>query len=414
MTDEAHDSIETPAVSHWAEEEATQAEPLAAPAAPEAALAEEALAEEAPLAQARHIDEQPHRNQHMLVRPSLALAMAVVAGLGGGIVDHALFNTGGTGAALTQLANTSTARPADSVAALAAKVSPSVVNINVESDGGSSTGSGFVIRSDGYILTNHHVIAGLGGNARITVAFADGSKTNGTVVGSNSAYDLAVVKVDKTGLPAVTLGNSSGVVVGDPVIAIGSPLGLQGTVTSGIVSALNRPVTAGDSTDGASQSYFNGIQTDAAINPGNSGGPLIDGQGAVIGVNSAIASLGSSFGGQSGSIGLGFAIPINQAKRIAEEIIKTGKSQVPVMGISLDMQYANSGARVASVSAGQGAQRAGLKAGDIITSIDGNVVTDATALIVDIRAHQPGDVVKVTTRAGKTYSVTLGANTSTN
>ncbi len=410
MTYEAinDDEAATQAAAQWADDGA----PEVRTAGEGADVTEQAAAAPGP---AHHVVEaHSERAQRMLIRPSMALAMAVIAGLVGGVADHALFSNAGTGAVLTQLANTSTARPADSVAALAAKVSPSVVNINVVSDGGSGTGSGFVIRSDGYILTNHHVIAGLGGNTKITVSFADGSKTTGTVVGSNSAYDLAVVKVDKTGLPAVTLGDSAGVVVGDPVIAIGSPLGLQGTVTSGIVSALNRPVTAGDSSGGASQSYFNGIQTDAAINPGNSGGPLIDGRGAVIGVNSAIASLGSSFGGQSGSIGLGFAIPINQAKRIAEEIMKTGKSQVPVMGISLDMQYSGSGARVADVLAGQGAQKAGLKAGAIIVSIDGNVVNDATSLIVDIRAHQPGDVVKVTTSAGKTFSVTLGANTSTN
>ena len=354
------------------------------------------------------------RAPRYLVRPSVALLMALVAGGIGGVVDHTFLNTGSTGTALTQLAQASLDRPAGSVAALAARLTPSVVNISVSSPMGQATGSGFVIRSNGYILTNHHVVAGVGDNATITVDFADGSSAPGKVVGSNSAYDLAVVKVDRTGLPAVTLGNSDSVVVGDPVIAIGSPLGLQGTVTSGIVSALNRPVTAGDTSGGASMSYINAIQTDAAINPGNSGGPLIDSRGAVIGVNSAIASLGSGFGSESGSIGLGFAIPVNQAKRIAEEIMRTGTSQVPVLGVSIDMQYQGAGARVAAIRSGLGAEKAGIKVGDVITAIDGKPVSDATAFIVAIRSHAPGDVVKVTLKDGRSVQVTLGADTATN
>ena len=354
------------------------------------------------------------RAPRYLVRPSVAILMALLAGGIGGAVDHTFLNGGSTGTALTQLSQESINRPAGSVAALAARLTPSVVNISVSSPMGQATGSGFVIRSNGYILTNHHVVAGVGGNATITVDFANGTSAPGRVVGSNSAYDLAVVKVDKTGLPAVTLGNSDSVVVGDPVIAIGSPLGLQGTVTSGIVSALNRPVTAGDSSGGAAMSYINAIQTDAAINPGNSGGPLIDSRGAVIGVNSAIASLGSGFSGESGSIGLGFAIPVNQAKRIAEEIMRSGTSQVPVMGVSIDMQFQGPGARIAAIRNGMGAQKAGLKVGDIVTAIDGTSVSDATALIVAIRAHVPGDVVHVTLKGGRTAAVTLGADTATN
>jgi len=355
--------------------------------------------------------QPPLRQPRMLVRPSLAISMALVAGLAGGALDHAFLDKGSTGSTLTQLAAASTDRPAGSIAALAAKLTPSVVALQVDGWQGSATGSGFIIRSDGYILTNHHVVAGVGASPRIQVVFADGSKVAGTVVGSNTAYDLAVVKVDKTGLPAVTLGNSDGVVVGDPVLAIGSPLGLQGTVTSGIVSALNRPVTTDDGSGGSS-SYINAIQTDAAINPGNSGGPLIDGQGAVIGVNSAIASLGS--GGQAGSIGLGFAIPINQAKRIAEEIMSTGSSKVPVMGVSVDMTYSGVGARIAKVTAGGGASKAGLKPDSVIVEVDGDSVADATELIVAIRTHKPGDVMTVTTKNGKTYQVTLGADTAAN
>lgn len=340
------------------------------------------------------------------------LLVAVVAGAAGAGVDRMFFRDEfDTGASLQQLASASLERPAGSIAALAAALTPSVVAIEVDGWNGGGTGSGFIIRSDGYILTNDHVVSDGGTLSQITVVFADGSEARGEVVGSTSAYDLAVVKVDRTGLPTVTLGNSDGVVVGDPVIAIGSPLGLQSTVTSGIVSALDRPVTAGDA---RSTSYINAIQTDAAINPGNSGGPLIDARGAVIGVNSAIATLGTSFGSESGSIGLGFAIPINQAKRIAEEIIRTGTSRVPVMGILLDMTYRGDGARIESVQAGTGADEAGLQSGDVITAVEGRNVSNATELIVAIRSQEPGERLRVQLSNGHQLSVLLGADTDSN
>ena len=296
-----------------------------------------------------------------------------------------------------------------SIAAVAAAVMPSVVQINVSGNGGGGTGSGFVIREDGYILTNNHVTAN--GND-ISVVFSDGTKVNGTLVGSNPGYDLAVVKVDKTGLPAVTLGNSGELQVGDQTIAIGSPLGLQGTVTSGIVSALNRPVTAGGEGE---TSFINAIQTDAAINPGNSGGPLVDGNGAVVGINSAIASLGQSMGGQAGSIGLGFAIPIDTASRIAQELISTGSSSTPIMGVQLDMQYEGPGAKIAGLTDSGNARAAGLQEGDIVVELNGTPVVDATDLIVDIRSMAPGDVVKLTVErdgATRTVELTLAAQKS--
>jgi len=297
-----------------------------------------------------------------------------------------------------------------SYAAIAAKVLPSVVNINVSSQGGGDTGSGVILRSDGYILTNNHVISSaVSGGGSISVTFNDGTSTSATVVGADQEDDLAVIKVDKTGLPAATLGSSSKVRVGDPVLAVGSPLGLQGTVTSGIVSSINRPV---DTTDQQQQvNPFNGqpsqtpatafeaIQTDAAINPGNSGGPLVDGSGNVIGINSAIASTGSSLGGQAGNIGVGFAIPIDQAKPIAQELITTGKATHPLLGVSLAPATDNSGnaiARVAAVSPGGPAQKAGIKAGDIIVAIDGQQTAGASAAIAAIRAHKPGETVTVT------------------
>jgi len=289
-----------------------------------------------------------------------------------------------------------------SIAAVAAALQPSVVQINVDGGGGAGTGSGFVIREDGYILTNNHVTAN---GSDITVTFSDGRVADATLVGANPGYDLAVVKVDETGLPAVTLGSSSALEVGDAAIALGSPLGLQGTVTAGIVSALNRPVTAGGEGELA---FINAIQTDAAINPGNSGGPLVDGNGAVIGINSAIASLGGSLGGQVGNIGLGFAIPIDTAARIASELIATGSSSTPIIGVQLDMEYAGPGARVAGITDNGPASGAGLREGDVITALNGTMVMDATDLIVDVRSLAPGEQVTLTVESnGSEREVTL-------
>lgn len=303
-------------------------------------------------------------------------------------------------------------RPDNSIAGIAKSVLPVVVSISVSSSSGQGTGSGFVIQSnatESFILTNNHVATGAGNNAKILISFQDQSEELATIVGTNASYDLAVLKVEKGNLPVAVLGNSDDVVVGDTTIAIGSPLGLSGTVTSGIVSALNRPVTAGGEGDA---SFINAIQTDAAINPGNSGGPLVNAQGQVIGINSAIATLGSSFSSQSGSIGLGFAIPINQAKRVVEELINSGKSSYPVIGVQLDMTYSGKGARVASVVEGGPASSTNLKAEDVIVAIDGQTVNDASELVVRIRAKVPGDTVKLKLENGTEISVVLGAETS--
>ena len=334
-----------------------------------------------------------------------AAAIAIVAGAVGGGVGYTIAkDTAPTAAgntattALTPVADTAavgaTSIVPGSIADIAQRVSPSVVQLNVTGDQGAGTGSGFIISSDGYILTNNHV-AGIGNNGSIEVAFADGTTAKGTLVGASSDYDLAVVKVRKTGLPAITLGSSKGINVGDAVIAVGSPLGLQGTVTSGIVSALNRPVTAGGEGSGDT-SFIDAIQTDAAINPGNSGGPLLNAAGAVIGINSAIASLGATGAGQPGSIGLGFAIPIDTAKRIANEIVSTGKATTPIIGVKLDNQYNGKGARIADVTSGGPAEAAGLEPGDVIIKVDGLTAVDATQAIVSIRAHAAGETVKLT------------------
>jgi len=348
-------------------------------------------------------------------RPWVALMVgaavtAVVAGGVGGAVGYTAARATTSPAQTTASAGLIVAAdtgvdspPADgSIAAIAAALQPSVVQLNVSGSQGSGTGSGFILRSDGYILTNNHVVS-TADDGSIMIVFSDGSKADATLVGTNPGYDLAVVKVDKSGLPAVTLGTSSALQVGDTAIAIGSPLGLQGTVTSGIVSALNRPVTAGGSGDAA---YINAIQTDAAINPGNSGGPLVNGNGQVIGINSAIATMGQ--GGQAGSIGLGFSIPIDTAKRVAEEIIATGSSATPIMGVELDMNYTGEGAKVTTVNAGGPAAGGGVQNGDIVTKFEGQSIPDATALIVAIRSQAPGDQVTLTVqRNGQTQDVTV-------
>ncbi len=292
-----------------------------------------------------------------------------------------------------------------SIADIAADVQPAVVQLNVVGGQGEGTGSGFVISDDGYIITNHHVAGVAGSGGSIEVAFSDGTTADGRLVGSNPGYDIAVVKVNRTGMDSVPLGSSADLNVGDAVIAVGSPLGLTGTVTTGIVSALNRPVTAGGQGETA---FINAIQTDAAINPGNSGGPLLNGNGEVIGVNSAIATMGVGADGQAGSIGLGFSIPIDVAKRITQEIIETGSSATPIIGVTLDTTMTGPGALVQDVTAQGPADAAGLRTGDLITKVDGTVLSDATQLIVTIRSKAPGDTVTLTVeRDGQTADLDL-------
>jgi putative serine protease PepD len=295
-------------------------------------------------------------------------------------------------------------RPPDSVAGVAAAVLSSVVSVTV----GDGSGSGFVISDEGYVVTNNHVITGAD-DADIEVGFFDGDTVRAEVVGRSPSYDLAVLKVERDDLVPARLGDSSGVVVGDPVIAIGSPLGLESTVTSGIVSALDRPVTAGGQGE---TSFINAMQTDAAINPGNSGGPLVDAAGRVIGVNSAIATLG--MGPNPGNIGLGFAIPINQAARTAEQIIATGEAVYPVMGVRLDEQFGGPGARIdrdddsPAVTPDGPAASVDLAPGDVIVEVEGRSIDTPEELIVVLRAQQPGDeVTLMVERDGQVLEVTL-------
>ena len=272
---------------------------------------------------ATQIEQPIVQNRSVGISIRLALVMTLLAGGVGAIVDRALTLHN------TNLVSThsSVERAPDSIAGIAARVSSSVVSIDAQTQSGGDTGSGFFIQSDGTILTNNHVVEGaVTSGGTLTVNLTNGKSYPAKVIGRDGSYDLAVLKIDVTDAPALQLGDSDLIQVGDPVIAIGSPLGLAGTVTSGIISAKNRAVTSGSGNGTGESSFINALQTDAAINPGNSGGPLVDINGAVIGVNSAIASLGASFSSQSGSIGLGFAIPINQAKKTAEQLIKTGKA----------------------------------------------------------------------------------------
>ena len=299
-----------------------------------------------------------------------------------------------------------------SIKDIAKKVLPTVVSISVNSTSGSGTGSGSIVQSDAtrsYIVTNNHVIDDAVSGGKVTVEFQDGTELTATIKGRDIAYDLAVLEISKGNLPTISTGDSSKVLIGDLSVAIGSPLGLSGTVTSGIISALNRPVLAG-STNQAS--YIDALQTDAAVNPGNSGGPLVNGQGEMIGVNSAIASLGASSAVTTGNIGLGFAIPINQAMRVVNEIIKSGKSTRPLLGVEFDRQYNGNGKILGLVKDGA-AEKAGIPVNSIIKSIDGFVIKSDIDAVVRIRSYAPNSTVSITVELPsgelKTFSVTLGS-----
>ena len=303
------------------------------------------------------------------------------------------------------------------------KIQPSVITVNVKAaDGSGDTGSGSIIKSDSsgsYIVTNNHVIdiAATSNTTTITITLNDGTIIPATLDGRDISYDLAVLRVSTGNLPVIPTGDATKLSIGDPVIAFGSPLGLNGTVTSGIVSSLNRPVTT-QSSSASTQSYVDAIQTDAPINPGNSGGPLTDSEGNMIGINTAIASLGGQ--STSGSIGLGFAIPINEAQRTINEIITspTHTSTRPLLGVSFDTSYTGVGAKISLVTAGGAASNAGIPVGAIVTNISGTRTPDAQTAIVKIRSYAPGSVITVTCKLPdgntKVYTVTLGSAPSNN
>ncbi|MER6416596.1 trypsin-like peptidase domain-containing protein [Streptomyces humidus] len=371
---------------------------------------------------AESADETQWRRQMRGKLVGGALAVALVSGGIGGAVGTSLERNGGLRPIrLSQSSAEPVGRPADGVAGIAARALPGVVTLHVSGGDESGTGTGFVLDSLGYILTNNHVVESAKSGGGISVVFDGGQTVEAEVVGRDSGYDLAVVRVTGVkGLKPLHLGNSDDVRVGDPVVAIGAPFDLEGTVTSGIISARERPVVAGGGDgDATDVSYVDALQTDAPINPGNSGGPLLDARGRVIGINSAIRSGvdgADAADAQGGSVGLGFAIPINQGKRVAEELINTGRATHPVIGVSLDTDYTGDGARVsatgadenAPVTAGGPGDRAGIRAGDVITEADGRRVHTAGELIVRIRAHRPGDRLELTVeRAGRERTLTL-------
>lgn len=338
-----------------------------------------------------------------LAKTLLAAVTVLVLGLAAGFVGGWFSGQRDPGITVVSGGAGGTTRPAGSVADVAARVLPSVVAIETKAYNSGGTGSGFILRSDGHILTNNHVIENVASGGSLTVIFSDGERKPATIIGRTPAYDLAVIKVEGKDLPALPMGDSSQVVVGDPVIAFGAPLGLQGTVTTGIVSSLNRPVAAGQ---GKGSAFINAIQTDAAINPGNSGGPLVDMAGNVIGINSAIARDPSGL--SEGSIGVGFSIPASQATRSAQQLIKDGFATYPVVGVLLDQNYDGQGVRIAqSANAGRAvitpnspADRAGLKPGDVIMSFNGRPLTAPDELIVAIRASEVGQKVTLKVKSG--------------
>ena len=287
--------------------------------------------------------------------------------------------------------------------AVAERVLPSVVSLEVRGVS-QVTGSGFVYDDSGHVVTNNHVIEPAAEDGEILVALPDGTQVSAELVGRSPSYDLAVIALEDTdGLVPVDIGTSADVAVGQSVVAIGSPLGLNATVTSGIISAVERPVTAGGEGE---TSYINALQTDAAINPGNSGGPLVDLGGRVIGVNSAIATVGQSSQTQAGNIGVGFSIPVDQMVSTVEQIIETGQAEYPVIGAQVSVEQNVDGARIQQVESGSPAQSGGLRTGDLVTSINGQEVTDGVELIVKIRSFEPGERVTLdVSRSGDMRSV---------
>ncbi|TDV45369.1 S1C family serine protease [Actinophytocola oryzae] len=365
---------------------------------------------------------QPQPQQQKRGSAALVIGVAVLAlfvGGGAGALGGYLASDNGNNAPVTNAldqqppADHTSSSPSGTVEAVAEKVSPSVVQLQVEGRNAAGEGSGFIISSDGLIVTNNHVVEVAAKSGKITAVFSDGSTASATVVGRDPTSDVAVVKADgKTGLPVVDLGSSDALKVGQGVVAIGSPFELSGTVTSGIVSSLHRPTRAGGE-DGSQATVMDAIQTDAAINPGNSGGPLVNMAGQVIGINSAIYSpqTGGGSGQQAGSIGIGFAIPIDQARRTADEIVKTGKATQTILGVSVrDNQ--GGGALIVDVTAGGPGAQAGLKTGDVVTKLDDRHIDTSDALVAAVRSHKPGDKVRLELSNGsRTVEATLAGQT---
>ncbi|TNM36656.1 PDZ domain-containing protein [Nocardioides albidus] len=374
----------------------------------------------------------PHRRPRRAGFAVAVLTGALLVGGGAGLGGAALYDaatgdgsgSGGT-SSLPVVDNGNRPAASGSVESVAAAVLPSVVALDVRGSGGEGSGSGVVLDSEGLILTNDHVVT-LGGQipadqAEVTVSFNNGEKVPATVVGTDPLTDTALVEVDGVAdLKPVTIGKSSNLDVGEQVVAIGSPFGLDATVTSGIVSALDRPVEVARDAQGNATAYP-AIQTDAAINPGNSGGPLVNMDGQLVGINASIRSTSSGQGAESGSIGLGFAIPIDEVLPIIDQLragdtpthARLGIQVSDVAGAAGSSDATLSGARIAEIERGSAASDAGLRQGDVITAIDDHRIEGTEALIATVRSYRPGETVKITyLRDGKesTTELKLGSD----
>jgi putative serine protease PepD len=367
-------------------------------------------------------DGQPKARVPGWLWPVVA-ATALIVGTIGGAIGGTIATDGNSGFSDSgtngQIGNAPTSLPPlsednSSIAAVAAKLLPSTVQVNANGGAGGgtgATGSGFVVDAKGHVITNNHVVADATGSGELEVVDYSGKSHAARIIGRSPVYDIAVLQVENSGsLKPVAIGSSRAMRIGETVVAFGSPLGLSSTVTSGIVSALDRPVTTGSSTAGDS-SYINAVQTDAAINPGNSGGPLVNLRGEVVGVNSAIATTGGTVTGESGNIGVGFAIPMEQVRITANQILATGEAKYPVIGANVNTVPNKKGANIVKVNTNTPAEKAGLKANDLVVAVNGKQVTDSIGLIVAIRSHQPGETITLTLlRSGsrKDLQVKLG------
>ncbi len=373
-------------------------------------------------------DPQPRRRTGAVTALLLgSLALGGAAGVGGAAAWETWQDDTGAatpGPQVSQVVDTGDSpAPDGSVEQVAAAVLPSVVKIDVSGPNGSGSGSGIILSSDGQILTNNHVVevAAQGGGS-LTVSFDDGTHAEARVLGTDPLTDTAVIQAeDVSGLTPATIGQSANVDVGQQVVAVGSPFGLDATVTSGIVSALQRPVNVGSDAQG-NATVYPAIQTDAAINPGNSGGPLVDLDGHVIGINSSIRTSGSSLSGSApGSIGLGFAIPIDEVMPLVEDMADGETPAHARMGVSVQTaatteDLVSDGAVIREITAGSAASESGLEVGDVVTAVDGILITDSDSLIATVRSYRPGDEVEVTfTRDGEeqTATVTLESDADT-
>jgi putative serine protease PepD len=353
-------------------------------------------------------DPAPRKVASTQIVAGAVAAIALVSGVAGGLIVHFASDDsgGGSGAAATRCAGV----------AIADKVLPSVVTIRIQSASGSSSGSGEFIRDNGYVLTNDHVISAAATSGRIEVVFSSGDSEQASLVGRATRLDLAVLKVDtKDKVPTISVGKSDALLVGQPVVALGAPLGLEGTVTSGIVSALGRDVPVPG--DGQEALIPGAVQTDASINPGNSGGALVDCSGRLIGVNTAIATVPNAAGQPGGgSVGIGFAIPSDLAMVVADDLIANGRFSSPYLGLSTSPVPAavaqrfdtTDGLFVQSVTAGGPAAAAGIRAGDVITKLNGDPTVDPSSLFVKTVRMKAGEKVQLDyEREGEKHSASL-------